>query len=150
MTRIQRHFRSVTLRARFSPERLLTPPPSTPRREFALHDPCSDTTDARVPKCISPLLIKKPVGEVSKAYKLPDVSGLDDATYKKIEVPPFLFLFLIRTHCYMSPTTYQRYINGLIATHLETTATYTQQDRAALNTVLREVSNCIRCFCCPC
>ena len=91
MPRIQRYFRPLTLRARFSPERLLTPPPSTLRTAFPCLETSSDvpqpqTTDSQR---TSPPLIKKPIGEVSKNYKLFNVAALDGHTYKAIEVRIF-------------------------------------------------------------
>jgi len=83
MPRIKRHFRPVTPRAQFSPERLLTPPPSTLRTVFALLEPPSSPTS--IPHGPAPAM-KKPVGEVGKNYKLLAATGLDSKTYKAIEV----------------------------------------------------------------
>ena len=91
MTRIQRHFRPLTLRARFSPERLLTPSPSTLRTTFPCMATPSDVPQFQAAGSQRTLrsLIKKPIGEVSKNYKLFDVAALDGDTYKAIEVRVF-------------------------------------------------------------
>jgi hypothetical protein len=94
MPHIQRHFRPLTLRARFSPERLLTPPPSTLRTTFSVLEAPSDAAKSPTTDIgrVSPLLIKKPVGEVYKNYKLWIAASLDPATYRDIDVQSFTFL----------------------------------------------------------
>ena len=93
MAPIQRHFRPALLRSRFSPERLLTFPPSTMRRVFpranqlsvyARFDPSETHSDSDADADV----VKKPAGEVGKTYRLQDVCKLDRTMYKNIEVWP--------------------------------------------------------------
>jgi hypothetical protein len=93
MPRIQRHFRPLTLRTTFGPERLLTPPPSTSRTAFPPLESLAETPES--PASVPLQLIKKPAGEVGKSYMLFDASRLDAETFKDIEVELSLTLLFI-------------------------------------------------------
>lgn len=131
MSRIQRHFQPVTARSVFSPERLLTPPPSTARKVF----PVADSPPEETSRLSALELVGKPVGEVGKAYDLQEASSLDLDTFKKIEV--------CSSHHFGYNNikfSFQTHINQLVKDNLNTAATYIQQDRNPLSTVLKAVS----------
>jgi hypothetical protein len=95
MTRIQRHFRPLTVRSRFSLERLLGLSPLTARQIFPTlsYESLEDTiTEEPAP----PSQINKPLGEAGKNYRLLKESQLDKSTFTTIEVCPILLLRFVR------------------------------------------------------
>jgi hypothetical protein len=78
-------------------------------------------------------LTKKPIGEISKNYKLFTVTGWDGEIYRRIEACLSVSATLRNAHPEQSG------INELIEEHLNTTFTYSQQDRSSLNAILRKV-----------
>lgn len=87
MARIQRHFPPTMSRCTFSPERLLTPPPTTIRNIFSLAD-MSNSGASSPPRHPQSLVkpVKKPVGEVGKAYDLLQATSLDTCIFQEIKV----------------------------------------------------------------
>lgn len=78
--RIRRHYRLLTNRSLFSPERLLTPPPSTLRTSFLPQNSAalSHQTDA--------INVLKPVGEPGREYNLKEAMGITDTEFMEIQV----------------------------------------------------------------
>lgn len=101
-SRVQRHYSHPTTRSVFSPERLLTPPPSTLRTAFTFLDDygfdeegtagqeaaVSTTTreSARV------ILMSKPRGEVSRAYNLKAQMNSTDKEFAEMQVGFCIYL----------------------------------------------------------
>jgi hypothetical protein len=103
--RVQRHFSPLLHRSRFSPERLLTPPPLTIRTIYPIEtrfpsptlipsptDSLSLTSDPEIDSSSkdATCLIPKPSGEVARpgrrGYTLRDVVPWDDTTYAQVQV----------------------------------------------------------------
>jgi hypothetical protein len=100
--RVQRHFSPLLYRSRFSPERLLTPPPTTLRILFPLVDSftLSPSESHSLTAPVDPdadgvtseeaCLILKPSGEVARpgrqGYTLREVVAWDPPTYSGVQV----------------------------------------------------------------
>ena len=103
--RVQRHFSPLLHRSRFSPERLLTPPPLTHRIIYPIEthfpsltlnlsptDSLSSTSDPEIDSSSKEetCLVPKPSGEVARpghrGYTLRDVVPWDGATYAQVQV----------------------------------------------------------------
>lgn len=72
----QRHFRPITLRCRFSPERAVSPPPITLRRTFPPTNPVNH----------DPQKIKKPESLPSSLTALQHLLNLDKTVFSEIMV----------------------------------------------------------------
>jgi hypothetical protein len=104
--RIQRHYSPLLYRTRFSPERLLSHPPTICRLTFPLAEPqatpppaehyshlavdSTDSGDEMESEGGYPVKIPKPKGEVARpkrhGYSLRNVVGWDDKTYNRVQV----------------------------------------------------------------
>ncbi|EDQ99316.1 uncharacterized protein LACBIDRAFT_316680 [Laccaria bicolor S238N-H82] len=121
---IQDYHSRPTTRSIFSPERLLTPPPSTLRSAFTFIDHY-DVTDPDEPetaessssKSYRPILMLKPRGEVSRAYNLQVEMKVDDKQFTDV----------------------QGLISRLVPDHLETSLSFRQQSSADLDTIYEKV-----------
>jgi hypothetical protein len=151
--RVQRHFSPLSCRSRFSPERLLTPPPTTFRISFPLVDtfilsssesPSStatiDTDQGNVAS-EETCLILKPSGEVARpgrhGYTLREVVAWDPPTYSLVQV--YFALHIIRPLIHFLP--FQNFLHELAESHLRLELTFSKQLKADLRTVYSGVSN---------
>ncbi|RDB22505.1 hypothetical protein Hypma_010159 [Hypsizygus marmoreus] len=133
MHRIQQHFHPSTSRALFSPERQLTPPPTTPRTSFPLLKvPClvpADEIDLTADEPTISAPIPKPTGN----FNLKAATKLSNNVFADIQVGTHLS-YRIRSHvAYIRLT--QSSLNALVEEHLDTTVPFSQQQEARLNVV---------------
>ncbi|OBZ65917.1 hypothetical protein A0H81_14171 [Grifola frondosa] len=122
--RIQRHYHPLTLRSRFSPERLYTPPPSTVRTLFGAEDICCVNPFHSTLMASDPAIgnraesrIQKPSGEVTRlsqeGYNLRNVLGWECDLYDEV----------------------QSTLHRLAAEHLNLDSTFTKQNAKNVETV---------------
>lgn len=155
--RILRHYSPLLYRTRFSPERLLTPPPLACRITFPLAEesilppsesclsPAVDPVDSggeSDSEDIYAVKIPKPRGEVSRpkrhGYRLRDVVQWDDKTYNRVQVCIYSAeYFSTHSRVFLSV---QTYINELAKSHLRLDSTFLKQLQPDLEAVYTAVS----------
>ncbi|RDB29132.1 hypothetical protein Hypma_015649 [Hypsizygus marmoreus] len=114
MYRVQKHFYPITSRSLFSPERELTPPPTTLRTSFPLSVEVLLECGPDTGECLAssrPVLVRipKPTG----SYELKSATKWNNETFSRV----------------------QAQINHLVDEHLDTTVNFSQQPQDKLRIV---------------
>ncbi|RDB26526.1 hypothetical protein Hypma_005643 [Hypsizygus marmoreus] len=124
MHRIQKHFHPLTSRAVFSPERQLTPPPTTTRTSFPLTVPCLVPAVTEID-----LTVDEPADEPAISAPIPKPTGNNFDLKAATMLSNNIFVDI------------QSSVNALVEEHLNTTVPFSQQQEAKLNTVHSIASN---------